>query len=978
MFLLSALSIFVFDTVKLYFMNSFLNQVVVDLNKRFGRDLSEKIYVFPNRRVGVFFQKYISQNINTPMFAPEIYTVNQLFERVSGLQKADNLSLLFHLFIVYKEIVSSNETFDEFLYWGQMLLGDFDDLDKFNVPVEGVFANIKEIKEIDEAYDYLSDKQRKAIATFWDGVSRSKDGNVKSGFLHLFEKLSQVYGAFTKVLIEKGEAYDGLAQRIAIEKLGTGQLCEELQGKQLVFIGFNALSVCERKLMKYFQKNADALFYWDYASEYLKDNVAGRFIDENLKDFPQACEIVDSKENKTHFHLIPIPSMVAQAQYIGQCVNELHVSSSSSSSAASDMLNTAVVLPDETLLMSVLHALPEDIRQVNVTMGYPMSVTSIMGFMEQVFLLRTKERASKNETQYYYKTVMFLLRHKYVQTICGEEASRYANQVIQNNMVYVSASVFSEAKSPLLQILFVKVQNLKPIQYLINVLTELLAEASRNAEKWSVDSEFIYQYYTICIRFHDMSSSLSLPEMRWDTLHSLLAQMVRSTSVPFRGEPVGGLQVMGMLETRSLDFKNVIIASLNEGIMPKKQSANSFIPYNLRLAWGLPTYEYNDAVMAYHFYRLLGRAENVFMIYDARTNREQTDEMSRYILQLHYQYDVQFERAAVKSEVELPHAVMVEVVKDNQVMQKLLNYCHENGSALSASAINTYLNCSMKFYLNYVCGLKESEEVDENIESNMFGTIYHGVMEELFSPYLNKVVDEKALAQMLPRVEKVLKDIYTINVFHKDNVDDSQLEGRHQLVMGIIGRLVEKQLEREKAQIPFTYLGSEVSLKAAIPVRIMNDSHTVYLKGYVDRMDRIGDEIRIIDYKTGSVDSLLFESVHDVFDAQLQGKRSKYALQTMLYSWLYVQNFAIESNTVIRPYIYAIRKIFGDAYLQVLNRKASKDEMKLLNYMDIHEEFESCLKDFMENDMFNPKVPFRQTDDKEMCKYCPFAVLCGR
>ena len=974
MLLLSPLSIFVFDTVNIDFMNSFLNQVVTDLNKRFARDLADKIYVFPNRRAGVFFQKYVSQNITMPMFAPEIYTINQLFERVSGMQKADNLSLLFHLYVVYKDIVSTNETFDEFLYWGQMLLGDFDDLDKFNVPVDGVFANVKEMKEIECYYDYLSDNQKEAIATFWDSMSRAKDGNVKSGFLHLFEKLSQVYEAFKKLLMEKGEAYDGLAQRIAIEKLGTGQLCEELQDRQLVFIGFNALSECERKLMKYFRKNANALFYWDYASEYLKDNVAGRFVNENLTDFPQACEIVGGRENRTHFHLIPIPSIIAQAQYVGQCVSELHPSSASSS----DMLNTAVVLPDETLLMSVLHALPENMRQVNVTMGYPMSVTSIMGFMEQVFTLRTKERVTKDCTQYYYKTVMFLLRHKYVQTICGEEASRYANQVVQDNMVYVSSSVFSDAKSPLLQALFVNVQNVDAIQYLINILTELLEEVSHNAEEWSMESEFIYQYYAICIRFLDMSSALSLPDMRWDTLHNLLAQMVRSTSVPFRGEPIGGLQVMGMLETRSLDFKNVIIASLNEGILPKKQVANSFIPYNLRLAWGLPTYEYNDAVMAYHFYRLLGRAENVYLIYDARTNREQTDEMSRYILQLRYQYDVQFEQTIVKSEVELPRAVLAEVAKDNQIMQKLMDYCRENGSALSASAINTYLNCSMKFYLNYVCDLKESEEVDENIESNMFGTIYHGIMEELFAQYIGKVVDEKALSQMRTRVDKVLKEIYTKNVFHKDNVDESQLEGRHQLIMGIIGRLVEKQLEQERTQIPFTYLGSEVNLKAAIPVHIMDDFHMVYLKGYVDRMDRIGDEIRIIDYKTGSVDSLLFDSVHDVFDAQLQGKRSKYALQTMLYSWLYVQNSAIESNTVIRPYIYAIRKIFGDTYLQVLNRKADKDEKKLLNYMDIHDEFESCLKDFMENDMFNPKVPFRQTDDKEMCKYCPFAVLCGR
>lgn len=955
-------------------MNSFLNQVVIDLKKHFSHDLSDKIYVFPNRRVGVFFQKYISKNITTPIFAPDIYTINQLFERISGLQKADNLFLLFHLYVVYKEIVSTTETFDEFLYWGQMLLGDFDDLDKFNVPVDGVFANIKEMKEIDVAYDYLSDNQRKAIATFWEGISLSQDGKIKAGFLHLFEKLPLVYDAFKKVLIEKGEAYDGLAQRIAIEKLEKGQLCGELIGKQFFFIGFNALSGCEHMLMKYFRKNANALFYWDYSSDFLKDNVAGRFMKENLKDFPQACEIMSVKDKSTHFHLIPIHSMVAQAQYVGQCVNELHPSFA----PVSDMLNTAVVLPDETLLMSVLHALPENMRQVNVTMGYPMSVTSIMGFMEQVFSLRIKERVTQDGIQYYYKTVMFLLRHKYVQTICGEEASYYANQVVQDNMVYVSASLFSEVKSSLLRVLFVNVQNQGAIQYLVNVLTELLAEVSHAEEEWKVESEFIYQYYAICIRFRDVFSSLFMPDMKWNTLHSLLAQMVRSTNVPFRGEPVGGLQIMGMLETRSLDFKNVIIASLNEGIIPKKQSANSFIPYSLRLAWGLPTYEYNDAVMAYHFYRLLGRAENVYLIYDARTNREQTDEMSRYILQLRYQYNVHFEQITIKSEVELSHSILAEVPKDNQIMQRLMNYCREDGHALSASAINTYLNCSMKFYLNYVCNLKESEEVDENIESNMFGTIYHGVMEELFAQYIRNTVDEKALSQMRTRVDKVLKGIYVKNVFHKDDVDDSQLEGRHQLIMGIIGRLVEKQLEQERMQVPFTYLGSEVNLKAAIPIRIMDDFQTVYLKGYVDRMDRIGNEIRIIDYKTGSVDSLLFESVHDVFDAQLQGKRSKYALQTMLYSWLYVQNFAVESDTVVRPYIYAIRKIFGDAYLQVLNRKSDKDEMKLLNYMDIHDEFEYCLKYFMENDMFNPKVPFRQTDDKDVCKYCPFAVLCGR
>lgn len=952
---------------------NFLKQVARSSYAYYKDNLKEVTFVFPNRRSGLFFQRYLGEVIEKPIFSPRIVTITQLFEELSQLTPADSLSLLLQLYTIYCKHTKSTETFDVFMFWGQMLLSDFEDICKYDVDAHLLFANLEDIKELDELFDYLTEEQKETIRRFWSEFSAKDADSMNRGvFKSVWGHLADIMQEFNEQLLRNRDAYPGLIQLEAVRKLESGDLDDKLQEQHVVFVGFNALTQCEHRLFSYYKKRAQTLFFWDYKGGFLSDegNLASKFKEVNLRDFPQTLRL-DAACSQGRFYLVGVPSLVGQAQYVRKAIGDVLPD-------GVDWMEMAVVLPDESLLMPVLQALPENVSHVNVTMGYPLSVTDVLGFLELLFELRRKKRVVKQQPVYYYRIVLALLRHKYLIGVIDQDMEDVCRRIISENRVYVPQDMLVKGDGLLSQIFEWK-DDVTDLQYLTSVWNALryyIAEQPLLSE----EKKYVDQACVVCQRLMDVLSKYAQVSLRRETIFAVLLQYMRAVTIPFQGEPLNGLQVMGLLETRALDFRKVVILSANEGTLPKTQTSNSFIPYNLRKGYGLPTFEEHDAIMAYNFYRLITNAEEVHLVYDNRTNKEQTQEVSRYVWQLKYQYEVDMQESLVLPEVKMTEGQNFSLTDSEFIQEKLAAYCYpveKGGKALSASALNVFLKCSAQFYFSNLCGLSSLEEVKENIEADMFGTLYHAVMEKLYEPYSGKEVTGTVVMKLKEMVECQLKEVYARNMLNIASGEfPKEIAGEDNLVLQVLREYLLKQLDNDLKDTPFHYIAPEQSLSATCAID--GGKRCVNLKGYVDRIDRKEDEIRIIDYKTGEVGSLQFEEVKDLFDASLKDKRSDYALQTMLYAWLYLRNNTPQEGMRIVPYIASLRSFYSDEPLKGLIREEGRTKIPVDDYVPLNDEFEQALRDFLENTLFSKDVKFEQTQDSKTCAYCAFVELCGR
>ncbi|MDR1501493.1 MAG: PD-(D/E)XK nuclease family protein, partial [Prevotella sp.] len=618
----------------------FLYNVAQAYYKSYGQDISRYTFVFPNRRAGIFFQHYLSQIAGRPIFSPEILTVTDLFEKLSPYKKADRIEMLFLLYDIYIRVSSSTETFDEFLYWGEMLLNDFDDVDKYLVDAQQLFRNIHDLKEIDAGFDYLTESQIEAIRRFWSNFLPIGENDKKKDFLEMWEVLFQLYTSLREQLHNKGMAYEGMIFRDVTEHLAN-DIDYKLPFEKVIFVGLNGHSKSEETLLKYLHKRKIADFYWDYSSPLVRDpqNKASFFIDRNKMLFPTqlTLEPEELSMDLPVVEVIGIPSAVGQAKYVHSIIKSLMDEKQITSSTQA--MNTALVLPDENLLLPALYSIPGEIDKINVTMGYSLGNSSISGLMEHVFELQRNIRRSENYTGFYYKPVLAILNHRYITNVASDEAKVLRTNIIQYNKTTVSSQDLQS--HPLFQLIFRPVFNWQDIPYylqsILSTLNRTLSVNEKNegrdedinARSIDIECEFIVEYYKTINKMDEALRNVS-PEMSVDTYFKLLRKLIVGISVPFRGEPLSGLQIMGVLETRALDFDNLIILSMNEGIFPLKKAASSFIPYNLRKGFDLPTYEHQDSIFSYHFYRMINRAKRIYLLYDTRTEGLQTGEVSRY------------------------------------------------------------------------------------------------------------------------------------------------------------------------------------------------------------------------------------------------------------------------------------------------------------------------------------------------------------
>ncbi|MCI1779279.1 MAG: PD-(D/E)XK nuclease family protein [Bacteroidales bacterium] len=955
----------------------FLRAVARVFSEDMSFDFEKALFVFPNRRSIKFFQKYLGEEfarargIRT-LFSPDTTTISDLFLKLSGLKDIDPIEAQYILYKCYIRFYP-DESFEDFLSWSGMLINDFNDIDKYLIDPEQIFTNIKDLRQLDGSFSYLSEAQLKAVRTFWRDFFPIDDDNFKKkNFKSLWEILLPLYREFNGRLDEMGAGYEGRIYRHVAESLGNGD--PDIHDS-VIFVGFNAPCLCEEALMKYLKSSGRGDFYWDYFGDMVADprNRASLIIRNYAEKFPSQKDIsvlcgfgpgTGNAEEK--YTCVAVPSGVGQAFVTKRILEDLK------KEGMENPIKTAVVLPDEKLLMPLLLSIPPDFGTVNVTMGYPLKGTSLYSFMNALYALRRDAARSPGGKSFYHASATALLDQEYVKKMEPEESSSIKARINRENKIYINPEdgIITGLKSDFLKMLFRPAGDVKAIElWQIEILRQLDGGLSGR------DREFVYQYYKCVSRLANLQEKLGF-RFGMKSYFRIISRITSRLTVPFRGEPLKGLQVMGELETRALDFDNIIILSVNEGTFPKERSDQSVIPYALRFAFGLPTYEFKDSVSAYHFYRSICRAKKVFLLYDARSDDMQTGEESRYIKQLKYQYKLPVRQLSAAAAVLPQTESLISISKTGEVMERLeKQFTGTGGGGFSATAVNTYISCPLKFCLEYVYGLREAEEVTENVDGSILGNIFHESMKNLYEPWEGKTVASEDLLSLVKGAEgrASLKNI--VNGCVKKVLNIKKIEGKYLIAARIALKYVEDTLEYDATLAPFLYVEGEKKLCACLRV---NQALSVNMKAFIDRIDLAGGIKRLVDYKLGGaanrvdVEALAkLGSVPDFFDSS---KFDKYREVLQLFFYVLMTELTGLEDSVPggnsygrKPGIvlYRIRRIRDTGAVPVV-----PDDEMLAAFRD-----ELCK---LISEIFDPGVPFSGCSEKGHCIYCQFRDLCKR
>lgn len=947
---------------------TFLYQVAKLYANTYGADISKMWFVFPNRRNGLFFQQYLSSFFEKPIFAPRIFTINELFNEFSTLVKADSVEMLFELYKVYISKTGKEETFDEFWHWGETLLSDFDDIDTYQVDAKQLFTNLKDIKDLDDDYSYLTEDQKAAIKRFWSSFETNDKTTYENRFISIWEQLYDIYLTFKNRLKEKGKGYTGMICQEALSYFTTNTI-NNLDTSKVVFIGLNALNTSEITLLQQLNTLGKADFYWDFFSDEIKDpgNKAGLFLHKNIKKFPSKLPLPTYPQRVPDVTVYSVPSHTGLTRQAGWLLKEVIPQDEANS------IDTAVVLTDEQLLMPMVHQLPDVVQELNITMGYPIINSPVYGFIRNLLDLQNTLSISHGEAIFYHKHVLSLLSHNYLKIALPEITQAFAKQIHKENKIVVEASFFANEK--LTAKIFKVVENSNDfISYLITILQEVAAflnhetaaEEDTPVGEMEIEREFIYHVFVALTHFGELLENQGVVIQR-DTMMMLLRKLLEGIAIPFSGEPMKGLQILGVLETRTMDFKNLIVLPMNEGIFPHAGTANTIIPFNLRKGFGLPTIEDQDAIYAYYFYRLLQRSEKVHLLYNSKSDGSVGGERSRFIYQMKYLYPFEIKEKIQKLDIKLRPTKEISVAKGEAELNALNNFTQLGEKRLSVSALNDYLDCSLKFYFKHIKHLREEEELSDSIDAKTFGTIFHYALESIYLPMEQKMVSKEWLSNKLSDkkfIPNIIKEAFGKEYFKKD-IDKFDLKGKYIIIADILNTYITRALELDKDIAPFKYIKGEYLFNSVIKV---TTDLSVNFKGYIDRLDEHNNTIRIIDYKTGS-DELKFSSLDALFSRTT--KRPKAVFQTLAYSMMYND---IDSTLPLVPVVYKIQEFFKDFDPYIKYTPKDKD-LKDQTINDIMPEYKERFVSLLA-EIFDASNPFTQTEEVDNCNYCAFKGIC--
>ncbi|HYG17292.1 MAG TPA: PD-(D/E)XK nuclease family protein [Ohtaekwangia sp.] len=977
-------------------MKTFLQDFARAIAAQYGNRLNTVTVVFPNRRATLYFRRHLSLLLDKPVFSPTLVTIEDFIAGFASFTIPDKLQLIHRLHKVYAAIAGSGdheaETFDQFFFWGDMLLRDFDEVDKYMVNAPYLFKDLSHQKELDASFDFLTAEQREFLKTFWLNFDEHDSVN-KRKFLRLWKQLPEVYRAFRASLLENNEAYEGMAQRLAAERIGAGEITiPSADSKQVIFAGFNALTRAEEMIISAWVENGDAKVYWDLDAYYTNNNTqeAGRFFREYQqhpvlgKTFPHDVPSNFLEGTRVTPDQPGVINLYGASQSVGQVKMAAQVLHEQLQKGAHPE-DTVIILPDEKLLMPVLHSISGAVEKLNVTMGFPLSATPLFNMVEVLIDLQI----TKKDDEFNHRAVLALLGHPYVVAADAASAKSKSKQILTQSWISIPGDFLASAV-PLHRVIFQDVQpgRMNMMLPLLHYLRAVIQELGTLTNLNEFDKEYCFHFLKLLNRMEEVlgKDGVSPPGERnskseKESLRAFLRlfrQLIRSEKIPFRGEPLTGLQVMGVLETRNLDFKNVFILSLNEGAFPSFGSKGSYIPHNIRRAYGLPTTEHQDAIYAYLFYRVLQRAENLFLFYNTETDILGQGEMSRYLQQLLYESGAGKRKFILHNPMQPTLAAPISIAKDQRVFTALAKFLANSSDLkyLSPTALNDYIECRLKFYFRYVAGIKEARAVEDDLDARILGNFLHKVMERFYLSLQQRKGNRTVVPEDFKDYSKsvsLLIDEVIRDTYHLDPSKPVVYEGQRLVVREVVMRFIDEIIKKDKAYAPFEMVGLETNyLRFSIRLQVEGNPE-VLMGGSVDRADRKGDVIRVIDYKTGKDSTSVKGPLSDLFSRE--GDRNKAAFQTLMYALLFHKNFDPGQKEKLKlvPGLMNRVNLFDENFtfgLKVGNQYV-QDAVPLLP------EFEANLTALLE-DLYNPARPFDQTEDERICKWCPYREICCR
>ena len=932
----------------------FLDKIAERLLKKFPKDMGNLAVVLPNKRAVVFLKHYLSKRIKKPIFLPHFFSVEEFVEELSGLKIIDNISLQFYLYQSYLAYpTKSADSFDEFLSWSNILLHDFNEVDRSMVNAQHIFSNLKKVKELEN----------------WNLKNWSMAENILSkeqiNFVNFYQKIYKWYLHFNQSLLTRDTAYQGMAYRKAakeIEKI-------KIPWKKVWFVGLNALTKSEERIIDHLKKKDIARVFWDADKFYYNNpnHEAGSFLRKQSKNWNE----IDFKgvddyfvNPKKTFNVVGCPKNIAQAKVACQVLNEF-------SEADLDNSNTAIILADESLLYPVLNHLPRKVKNLNVTMGSPLRNTPLFALVDTLMSMQIHAH-NYQRNSFYYKDVIRFLEHPYFAKICNnEDLSQLKSSINKDNFVFISPSLIKEhLKEKQLQDLFEQWNKPKDAIKIIRLLISLLRKPLVG-KKGTIESEILL-VFSDCINIFDKLLDELTQELQLKTLQKILQQVIAKEVIPFKGEPLNGVQLMGILESRTLDFKNVIMLSVNEGTLPKGKNINSFIPYDIKKYFHLPTYSESDSIFAYHFYRVLQRAEYITLIYNTETDDFGSREKSRFITQLLSEYSSTPIREYVFKGEKLQLEKKTEITILNKGLEDTISNWGKDG--VSPSALNKYSNCSLSFYYHYLAKIRKNNDVDEFADASHLGTAIHNALDKI---YKKVVLNQKLINDWKPAIFNQIVREYK-KLLKNNNLD----EGKNYLSVEIAKKLTNNFLDLEKREIlkakqngeHITIKELEDDLKGCIQV----NNTQFNLIGRVDRVDEIGNLLRIIDYKTGKVQEseVSFFDWDELSESHKKGK----AFQLLMYAFLYLNKNPHYLEKKVIAGNFSFKNLKGGLICLSRNKankegKKSNNKEELLINKKVLQEFQKQLLQILKKIQTED---FTQTEDLKICEWCDYKLICNR
>lgn len=979
-------------------MTPFLQQVAAAYIRNELTSLSDYCFVFPNKRSGVFFRHYLSKEARGQAFImPEIGTISEVTSRFSALTEAPRLDQLFILYDEYRKLSEEVVDFDRFIFWGEMLLNDFNDVDLYLIDPHKLFVNLKRFREV--SANYLTDEQIEIINRywgerfvhtspdeFWNHLHHEQPTELENKFLKLWEVLDVLFERFKQRLQDNGMASRGMFARNAVNYLRNIDP-STLPYKRYIFVGFNVLTLAEAKIFGQLMARDRADFYWDCASPALRaeGNRASHFMLRNIECFPSRYDLAElfpeQQPTFPEIHITGVPSAFGQTKGAGMQLKEWI--DNGSIADPGNAIDTAVVLPDESLFIPMIHAVPPEITALNVTMGFPLKSTSISSLMTAIVSMTLRARRINDEWCFFYEDIRKVVTHPLLQSIDAEGCNSLLKLMLTQRLYMVQSSKIA-ASAPAIAFIFEPVNDPNGIEevsdYFFRLICGLREYTFKNDER-KIENYFLETYLVELENIRAAAKRWNI-SMRDRTFIELLQKTISSVSVRFTGEPLAGLQVMGVLETRALDFDKLIILSMNERVFPQKQYTRSFIPDSLRRSYGMATAELQESIFAYSFYRLISRASQVRLFYDGRTMSAKGSEISRYIAQLIYLFPeckINHDLALLRSQIEEEEAIVIP--KTPEIMARLREFTVDGGKrTLSASAINDYINCPLAFYLKRICCLDLDESTMDYMDSSTYGDILHAAAERLYKGLRGDRDEVKITSEILDsfirdevRIDTIITELINEKYNRYPAGDRTPLVGESLVLGNVMKHFLKLMFTKEKEYAPFDFIDGEHEVRQSMKI---SDTLSINILQYIDRIDRIypggryGEGLgllRIVDYKTGN-DRTDFKTVEELFTPK--DERPKAILQLMFYCNAYAEK--IKYHDAIRPQIYSF-KTLSTSGLQALKF----DGADFNDYREANEEFTALFRAKV-LELFDPEVPFTQAECDHSCHFCNFKPICRK